>query len=435
MAKKQKQPKSFNDFKIKKEIRTAIQTMGFEEPSPIQALTIPHTLKNKDIVGQSQTGTGKTVAFGIPTLNKIFLPDKSPQALIICPTRELSLQVANELGKLSQYMKKIKILPVYGGQPIGRQIRVLKKGVHIVIGTPGRIIDHIGRKTLDLSGIETVVLDEADEMLDMGFREDIETILKKTPKQRQTLLFSATFPKTIKKLTKKYQKNPQHLKVAQHQLTVPKINQYYYQIREKDKTDTLCKIIDLYDLNLSLVFCNTKKEVDKLSRELKIRGYPVERIHGDMEQKQRDKVMKKFRNHQTEILVATDVAARGIDVPNVEAVFNYDLPNDNEYYVHRIGRTGRAGKKGYAFTFVSGKEIFKLRDIKKYTKTKIKQKKVPSYKDMEKIRKNLITEKITETLEKENLKEQTEIIEELIEQDYESIEIAAALLKILQEDK
>jgi ATP-dependent RNA helicase DeaD len=425
---------NFDDFEMNDDLKRAVKKMGFEEPSPIQSLTIPEALQGRDVVGQSQTGTGKTVAFGIPVLNKVFIKDRSPQAIIICPTRELSIQVAEEFGRLAQCMEKLHILPVYGGQPIGRQIRVLKKGVHIIIGTPGRIMDHIRRKTLDLSGVQTVVLDEADEMLDMGFREDIETILRYVPKNRQTLLFSATFPKAIKKLTKKYQTNPEHLKVAQHELTVPEIDQFYFETREKNKLETICRLLDVYDLNLSLVFCNTKRRVDRLVRDLKSRGYSVDGIHGDMKQSHRDRVMGKFRNGKIEILVATDVAARGIDVPNVEAVFNYDVPNDNEYYVHRIGRTGRAGNAGYAFTFVAGKEIYKLRDIQKYTKTKIKQQQVPSYKDMERIKTNLITEKVKVAIEEENLDKYIRTIEELIEEDYNSIDIAAALLMFAKEE-
>lgn len=425
---------SFLDFDMSEDLKKAIKKMGFEEPSPIQALSVPVSLTGSDVIGQAQTGTGKTLAFGIPLLNKIFLKDKSPQAIVICPTRELAIQVATEFGKLGQFMNHLNILPVYGGQPIGRQIRVLKKGVHVVIGTPGRLLDHIKRGTLDLSGIETVVLDEADEMLDMGFREDIEKILRYTPKQRQTLLFSATFPHSIKKLTKIYQNNPKHVKVAHHQMSVPEIEQFYYEAREKQKLDALTRLVDVYDLNLALVFCNTKRRVDRLVRDLKSRGYGVDGIHGDMKQGQRDRVMNKFRKGKIELLVATDVAARGIDVPDVEAVFNYDVPNDNEYYVHRIGRTGRAGKTGYAFTFVAGKEIFKLRDIQRYTKTKIKQQKLPSYKDMERIKTNLLLDKVISSVEKDNLDKEIHVIENLLEEGYNSIDIAAALLKMEKEE-
>ncbi|MDR0900155.1 MAG: DEAD/DEAH box helicase [Methanobrevibacter sp.] len=425
---------SFDDLKISKKVKEAIKEMGFEEPTPIQSLTIPEALKGTDIIGQAQTGTGKTVAFGIPVLETIYVKDKSPQAIIICPTRELAIQVAEELGKLSAFMKKLHILPVYGGQPIGRQIRALKKGVHIIIGTPGRLLDHIERGTLKLSGIEMAVLDEADEMLDMGFREDIEKILEKTPKKRQTLLFSATMPKAIKKLTHNYQKNPKHLQVAQHLMTVPEIEQFYFEAREKMKLETLSRLLDVYDIDLALVFCNTKRRVDRLVRDLRSRGYSVDGIHGDLSQNQRDKVMNKFRKGKIDILVATDVAARGIDVPNVEAVFNYDVPNDNEYYVHRIGRTGRAGKAGYAFTFVAGKEIYKLRDIQKYTKSKIKQQKVPSIKDMKEIKANLLLNNIKELIENDNLDKDIHMIESLVEVGYNSIDIAAALLKMVKEN-
>ncbi|MDR2966360.1 MAG: DEAD/DEAH box helicase [Methanobacteriaceae archaeon] len=424
---------SFSDLKISENIKNAVEEMGFEEPTPIQSLAIPETLKGKDIIGQAQTGTGKTVAFGIPLLEKIYIKDKSPQAIIICPTRELSIQVAEELGKLSSFIKGLHILPVYGGQPIGRQIRALKKGVHIIIGTPGRLIDHIQRKTLDLSGIETVVLDEADEMLDMGFREDIEKILKFTPKNRQTLLFSATMPNAIKKLTHMYQKNPKHLKIAQHIMTAPEIEQFYFETREKMKLETLSNILDIYDINLALVFCNTKRKVDRLTRDLKSRGYSADGIHGDMRQGIRDKVMGKFRKGKIEILVATDVAARGIDVPDVEAVFNYNVPSNNEYYVHRIGRTGRAGKTGYAFTFVAGKEIYRLREIQKFTKSKIKQQKIPSIRDIEKIKSNLVLDKIKDKIEKNNLDKDVHKIESLVEIGYNSIDIAAALLNMLKE--
>jgi ATP-dependent RNA helicase DeaD len=424
---------SFNDFKVSKNIKKAVKEIGFEEPTPIQSLTIPKILKGKDIIGQAQTGTGKTVAFGIPLLEKIAIEDNSPQAIVICPTRELSIQVAEELGKLSSFMKKLNILPVYGGQPIGRQIRVLKKGVHIIIGTPGRLLDHIKRKTLDLSGIDMVVLDEADEMLDMGFRDDIEKILKNTPKSRQTLLFSATIPKTIKSLANRYQKSPEHLRIAQHLMTVPEIEQFYFEAKSKMKLETLSRLMDIYDINLALVFCNTKRMVDRLVRDLKSRGYSVDGIHGDMSQKQRDIVMNKFRKGKIEILVATDVAARGIDVPDVEAVFNYDVPNDNEYYVHRIGRTGRAGKTGYAFTFVAGKEIYKLRDIQRYTKSKIKQQKIPSLDEIGNIKSNLILNKVKSTIDTNNLEDNVHIVESLVEIGYNSIDIAAALLKLLKE--
>lgn len=423
----------FSDFKMSFELKQAIERMGFEKPTEVQALAIPPALKGEDILAQAQTGTGKTIAFGIPILNKLFLDDKSPQAIVICPTRELAMQVSKELKKLGQYMDGLKISSVYGGQPIGRQIRVLKKGVHIVVGTPGRIIDHINKGTLDLIGVETVVLDEADEMLDMGFREDIEKILKFTPKQRQTLLFSATFPKEIRNLATKYQNNPKNLKVTKKELTVSNVEQYYYESREKQKLDTLTTLLNVYDLRKTLVFCNTKRRVDKLADDLKARGYAVSGIHGDLKQELRDKAMARFRNGKLDVLVATDVAARGIDIVDIEAVFNYDLPHDNESYVHRIGRTGRAGRTGYAFTFVAGKEIYRLRDIEDYAKTEIIKQKVPSFKQMDEIKNNLVLNKIVYTIEHGNINNEVPIIEDLIREGYNPIDIASALLKLQKE--
>ncbi|MBU4536382.1 MAG: DEAD/DEAH box helicase [Euryarchaeota archaeon] len=414
-------------------MKKAIEDIGFEEATPIQSLTIPHVLAGEDVIGQAQTGTGKTAAFGIPVLEKVYVPDNSVQAIVLCPTRELCIQVAEEIVKLSKYMKKVKVLPIYGGQPIGRQIRALNKGVHIVIGTPGRVMDHLQRGTLKLDGVEMVVLDEADEMLDMGFRDDIEEILRFVPKKRQTLLFSATLSKDILRLTKKYQKNPQFLKVPHHHLSAPKIEQSYFEVNEKMKAELLSRLMDIHDIKLALVFCNTKRRVDRLVKDLKTRGYFVDGIHGDMRQAQRDRVMNKYRNGKIDILVATDVAARGIDVPDVEAVFNHDVPNDTEYYVHRIGRTGRAGKKGRSFTFVSGKEIYKLRDIQRYTKTKIKQERIPSVGDIEKIKIDLVLEKIKNSIQNDNLDTHIHTVEGLIEIGFNSLDISAALLKIIKE--
>ncbi|MEW6011438.1 DEAD/DEAH box helicase [Methanobacterium alkalithermotolerans] len=423
----------FEELDLSKEMKKAIEDIGFEEATPIQSLTIPHALAGEDVIGQAQTGTGKTAAFGIPVLEKVYVPDNSVQAIVLCPTRELCIQVAEEIVKLSKYMKKVKVLPIYGGQPIGRQIRALNKGVHIVIGTPGRVMDHLQRGTLKLDGVEMVVLDEADEMLDMGFREDIEEILRFVPKKRQTLLFSATLSKDILRLTKKYQKNPQFLKVPHHHLSAPKIDQSYFEVNEKMKAELLSRLMDIHDIKLALVFCNTKRRVDRLVKDLKTRGYFVDGIHGDMRQAQRDRVMNKYRNGKIDILVATDVAARGIDVPDVEAVFNHDVPNDTEYYVHRIGRTGRAGKQGRSFTFVSGKEIYKLRDIQRYTKTKIKQERIPSLGDIEKIKIDLLLEKVKNSIQNDNLDSYIHTVEGLIEIGFNSLDISAALLKIIKE--
>ena len=421
----------FFDLDLSDEIKRAVADMGFEEATPIQSLAIPYILDGKDVIGQAQTGTGKTAAFGIPALEMVDPDNKKLQAVILCPTRELAIQVAEEIRKLSKYMRKLNVLPIYGGQPIERQLKSLKKGVQIIIGTPGRVMDHMRRGTLKMNNVRIMVLDEADEMLDMGFREDIETVLQDMPEDRQTLLFSATMSKAILNLTKRYQNNPEFLKVTHQQLTVPEIQQIYFEVKEKMKLELLSRLIDIYNPQLSLVFCNTKRRVDTLVTHLQVRGYLADGLHGDMTQGQRDRVMSKFRSGQIEILVATDVAARGIDVGDVEAVFNYDVPNDDEYYVHRIGRTGRAGKSGRAFTFVSGREIYQLRDIQKFTKTKIEQHRIPSVSDVKKIKTSMFLDDIKHVINTEDLEEYANKVERLVKEDYTSIEIAAALLRMI----
>ena len=419
----------FEDMNISNEICRAVLDMGFEEATPIQSQAIPVILEGKDIIGQSQTGTGKTAAFGIPLLERINHEDRRLQALILCPTRELAIQVSEEFRKLLKYKDNIRVLPIYGGQPIDRQIAALRKGTQVVIGTPGRVMDHMRRRTIKAETVQMMVLDEADEMLDMGFREDIETILAKIPEEHQTLLFSATLSPEILDITKRFQKNPEFIKIVRKELTVPNIEQYYFDVKEKTKLDALCRIIDVYDPKLAMVFCNTKKRVDDLVEMLQGRGYFAEGLHGDLKQAQRDKVMQKFRNGTIEILVATDVAARGIDVDDIDVIFNYDVPQDEEYYVHRIGRTGRAGKAGKAFTFCVGKEIYKLRDIMRYTKTKIQQQKLPTLSDVEEMKTNIYLEKIKGIIEEGHLTKYIHLVDRLMEEDYTSIDIAAALLK------
>ena len=419
----------FEDMNISNEICRAVLDMGFEEATPIQSQAIPVILEGKDIIGQSQTGTGKTAAFGIPLLERINPEDRRLQALILCPTRELAIQVSEEFRKLLKYKDNIRVLPIYGGQPIDRQIAALRKGTQVVIGTPGRVMDHMRRRTIKAETVQMMVLDEADEMLDMGFREDIETILVKIPEEHQTLLFSATLSPEILDITKRFQRNPEFIKIVRKELTVPNIEQYYFDVKEKTKLDALCRIIDVYDPKLAMVFCNTKKRVDDLVEMLQGRGYFAEGLHGDLKQAQRDKVMQKFRNGTIEILVATDVAARGIDVDDIDVVFNYDVPQDEEYYVHRIGRTGRAGKAGKAFTFCVGKEIYKLRDIMRYTKTKIQQQKLPTLSDVEEMKTNIYLEKIKDIIEEGHLTKYIHLVDRLMEEDYTSIDIAAALLK------
>lgn len=425
----------FEEMGLSEEIQKAVRYMGFEEASPIQAKAIPAMISGIDLIGQAQTGTGKTAAFGIPILEKVDPKLKKLQAIVLCPTRELAIQVADEIRNLSRYMHGIKVLPIYGGQDIVKQIRSLKSGTQIVIGTPGRVMDHMRRKTMKLDFVHTVVLDEADEMLNMGFREDIEFVLSGVPEERQIVLFSATMPKPIMEITKKFQNNAKVIKVTKKELTVPNIEQYYYDVKPKKKEEVLSRLLDIYSPRLSVVFCNTKKQVDLLVNALLGRGYFAAGLHGDMKQEQRDRVMQGFRTGKTEILVATDVAARGIDVDEVEAVFNYDLPQDDEYYVHRIGRTGRAGREGKAFSLVVGKEVYKLRDIQRYCKTKIIPQAIPSLNDITEIKADKILDQVQDILNDADLTKIVNIIEKkLMEDDYTSLDLAAALLKMSMGD-
>ena len=405
------EPVRFEDLGVDERILRAVTEMGFEEATPIQAKAIPEVMTGQDIIGQAQTGTGKTASFGIPMLQKVDPKNKHVQAIVLCPTRELAIQSADEIRKLAKFMHGIKVLPIYGGQDIVKQIRSLKTGVQVLIGTPGRVMDHMRRHTIKLDDLKIVVLDEADEMLNMGFREDIETILSQTPEERQTLLFSATMPQPIMEIARTYQKNAKIVKVVKRELTVANIEQYYYEVRPKNKEEVLSRLLDIYNPALSVVFCNTKRQVDELVEGLKGRGYFAEGLHGDMKQQQRDRVMNGFRNGRTEILVATDVAARGIDVDDVDAVFNYDLPQDDEYYVHRIGRTGRAGKNGKAFTFITGREFYKLKDIQRYCRTKIIAKQVPSLNDVANVKADKIFEKVAGMIDEDNLKPYIRMIE------------------------
>lgn len=432
---------SFKDLNLSNDVQRAIADMGFEEATPIQSQSIPYILDGNDLIGQAQTGTGKTCAFGIPAIEMIEPEIDSIQVLVLCPTRELAIQSSEELRNVLKYKDGIRILPVYGGQPIERQIMALKKRPQIIIGTPGRVMDHMRRRTMKLENLKMIVLDEADEMLNMGFREDIDTILEKVPEERQTILFSATMPKEILDITKKYQKNPIHIKVAHKELTVPSIEQYYLEVKESAKLEVLSRLIDTNDIKLSLVFCNTKKKVDELTSGLQSRGFSAEALHGDMRQEHRDKVMGLFRKGHFDILIATDVAARGIDVDDVEAVFNYDIPNDEEYYVHRIGRTGRAGRAGKAFTFISGREIYKLRDIQRYTKSTVTLMKPPSLNDVEEKKMANVLKSLKDNLQSEQNSKFVGNIESFVEalnadsvsEDdnfVTSLDVAAALLKM-----
>ena len=422
---------AFSELQLDSRILRAVEEMGFEEATPIQSQAIPVQMEGRDIVGQAQTGTGKTAAFGIPLLQKIDPKNKKIQAIALCPTRELAIQVAGEIRNLAKYMHGIKVLPIYGGQDITRQIRGLKDGTQIVIGTPGRVMDHMRRKTIRCDQIHTVIMDEADEMLNMGFLEDMETILSQLPEERQTVMFSATMPPAIQEIARRFQKDPVNVRVVKKELTVPKVTQYYYEVKPKTKTEVMCRLLDLYAPKRSVAFCNTKKQVDELVQELQGRGYFAEGLHGDLKQVQRDRVMNSFRTGRTEILVATDVAARGIDVDDVEAVFNYDIPQDDEYYVHRIGRTGRAGREGIAFSLAVGKEVYKLRDIQRYCRTRILPQAIPSLNDITAIKAEKILEQVKEVMEETDLTRMVHLVEQkVLEEDYTTLDVAAALLKL-----
>lgn len=419
----------FDELSLSQEVQKAVADMGFEEASPIQSEAIPFILAGRDVIGQAQTGTGKTAAFGIPAVEKIDELNRSIQLLVMCPTRELALQVATELGKIAKY-KRLRIASIYGGESIERQIKDLKNGVHIVVGTPGRIIDHLERKTLRLDNIQMVVLDEADEMLDMGFREDIENIFSRTPQERQTIFFSATMSREILALTKSYQNSPEHVKIQRNEMTAPDIEQLYFDVNSRLKVEALTRLVTYYDLKLMLVFCNTKRMVDELVEKLQERGMSAEALHGDLRQSQRNAVMARFRSGVVNVLVATDVAARGIDVNNVDAVFNYDLPTNTEYYVHRIGRTGRAGKKGKSLTFVGSRDFSALKEIEKYTKSKISKGKVPSVEDIINVQRERFIVQVRETIEAGGLEEFSDMVDQLAFEGLNSRDVIAALIKI-----
>ncbi len=427
---------SYRGSAIDERIVRAVEEMGFETMTPIQEQAIPIMLEGKDLIGQAQTGTGKTAAFGIPIIQKIDPEEKGLQAIILCPTRELAMQAAEEIRRFAKYMHEIKVVPVYGGQDISRQIRALAKGAQIVVGTPGRVMDHMRRRTLKTGNIRMVILDEADEMLNMGFREDIETILEDMPEERQTALFSATMPKPILEITKEYQKeDAEYLKVTPKEVTIPLIKQAYYQVARKDKEEVLTRLMDYYHPKRSLIFCNTKRMVDELTEHLKDRGYQAEGLHGDLSQNQRDTVMNLFRSGKMPVLIATDVAARGIDVDDVEAVFNYDVPEDIEYYVHRIGRTGRAGKTGRSFTLVAGREMYKIRDIERICHTKIRERNIPSAADITSVKAEKVLAEALDTMQSKNLDTAINFLQEkLINEEYTALELAAAFMKMKMGD-
>ncbi len=423
--------KPFAELGLSPELLKAVSRLGYEEASPIQSEAIPALLTGKDVVGQSATGSGKTAAFALPIIERIKTERRVPQALILCPTRELAMQVAEEVSKLAFFKRGVRELPIYGGASYDRQLRGLRDGAQIIIGTPGRVMDHLQRGTLSLKDVNTVVLDEADRMLDMGFRDDIDTILSQAPPERQTVFFSATLPPPIRDLIHRYTRDVVNIRMESQALTVPDIEQVYYEVERRSKLEVLCRLIDLEDVKLGIVFCATKVMVDELTSHLVARGYRAEALHGDLSQAMRERVMGRFRKRQCEFLVATDVAARGLDVDDVEIVFNYDLPHDGEDYVHRVGRTGRAGRKGKAITFVAGREIYKLQNIQRFTKARIQRERVPSLDEVEERRNESLFERLRETLEAGNYRRQDAALDRLLEGGYAPTDIASALLHLL----
>ncbi|MEY4274914.1 MAG: helicase, partial [Bacteroidota bacterium] len=420
----------FDSLPLSEGIQEAVKEMGFEFASPIQSEAIPYVLEGRDVIGQAQTGTGKTAAFGIPMIEHIVPFEKFVQAIILCPTRELAVQVSEEMKKLAKFTKGVWVTTVYGGDSIDRQIKSLKAGANIVVGTPGRVIDLIERRALKLQQASMIVLDEADEMLDMGFREDIESILQEMPDERQTVLFSATMSKPIMALTSRYLTEPKLVKVVKNEITNVNIEQLYFDVKGRAKMEVTTRLIDFYNLKLMLIFCNQKKRVDEVVEELVSRGYAAEGLHGDLRQSQRTQVMNRFRNGNVCILVATDVAARGLDVDNVDAVINYDIPLDEEYYVHRIGRTGRAGKFGKAFTLVVGSERNRLREIMNYTKVKIDKGVIPSFTDVVGIKKGMFIERVAATINEGDLEVFSDSLENLHHAGFTTEQIVAALVKM-----
>jgi ATP-dependent RNA helicase DeaD len=421
----------FSDLGLNEKVLKAIDDLGFEEPSRIQAEVIPVLLEGFDAIGQAQTGTGKTLAFGAPILSKFERSENNKiHTIILAPTRELAIQVNDELVRIAKY-SRVRMLPVYGGQPIDRQIRALKSGIDIVVGTPGRVLDLIRRDLIDLSYIKFLVLDEADEMLNMGFIEDIEEILKNASKERQTMLFSATMPDEIKKLTKRYLKpDSKHISIIKSTMTVSTVSQYYYEIKQKDRFESFCRILDVDEPASAIIFCKTKRGVDELVEAMQARGYSVEGMHGDMNQNQRMNTLRKFKEGNLEFLVATDVAARGIDVENVTHVINYDLPQEIESYVHRIGRTGRANREGIAYTLVTPREYMTLKQIEKVTKSKIKRKEIPTIDDIFQAKFKNILGRVRETLEQEEYKRFVPLATEL-DEEFNLVDVAAGLMNIL----
>ena len=424
----------FSDLNLSSELLRAIDDLGFESPSEVQEASIPIILEGCDVLAQAQTGTGKTASFGIPIIEGMEEDADDLQALVLVPTRELARQVSEELKKLAKYKKFINIVPIYGGADMGKQLRDLKKGASIVVGTPGRVMDHMKRKTIRLDGLKFLTFDEADEMFDMGFRDDMKTIIERTNPNRQTLFFSATFDNDIREFSRLYQRDPAKVIIEKKELTAEKIEQFYLELNRNMKTEILNRLILIHKPKKSIIFCNTKRMVEALEVEIAQRGYKVDSLHGDMRQSSRDNVMKKFRNGTIDVLIATDVAARGLDVSDIDLVFNYDLPQQAEYYVHRIGRTARAGKKGASFTFVTSRDYPKFREIEKYANIKMEKMKLPTKADVEKESLDNLFDKVNKNILKaEDQANYTEVLNKLLAEGHSLYDISASLLKLVNE--
>jgi ATP-dependent RNA helicase DeaD len=423
----------FSELGLPAQLLAAVEALGYEKPSPIQALSIPPALEGKDILGLSATGSGKTAAFTLPALAKLDVKLAVPQVLILCPTRELAVQVCEEVHRLGAKLPGLHATPVYGGAPMDRQLRALRMGTQLVVGTPGRLLDHLRRGSFDPSNIRMAILDEADRMLDMGFKDEMDELLAALPSDRQTLFFSATMNPGVSRLIQKFGNEPQKVEIQQKAKTVSTIEQSYFEVRQRSKVEVLSRILDMNPPRLGIIFCNTKRSVDECTEDLINRGYAADRLHGDITQQMRERTLKRFRDGSVELLVATDVAARGLDIDEIDIVFNYDLPTDPEDYVHRIGRTGRAGRSGRAVSFVFGREIYRLQAIERYTRQVIKREKIPSVEQVEGRRADLIFEQLKERLESGKYDSHQEHIDRLLEQGHTPTDIAGALVTMLRE--
>ncbi len=423
---------TFESLGLSKPLLDAVNSLGFEQPSQIQALAIPRILAGDDIVGLSETGSGKTAAFTLPALEMIDAEVTRPQVLILSPTRELCVQVCEEVQRLGKNMQSMRAVPVYGGAPIDRQIKGLR-GSQMVVGTPGRLMDHLRRGTLKTGDLKLVILDEADRMLDMGFREDMEEILGQIKGKRQTLFFSATMNRKVENLIKRFGNSPATVEVERKTRTVEAIDQMYYEVRTRSKVEVLSRLLDTMTLRLAVVFCNTKRAVDETTEALLARGYAADRLHGDVTQQMRERVLKRFRDGTVEVLVATDVAARGLDIDDVDAVFNYDLPQDFEDYIHRVGRTGRAGREGKAISFVFGKDVWRLQGIERFTRQKIRRERIPTKEDVEGKRADILFDSVKEKIEAGGAADYKHYIDRLLEHGHTATDIASALFSQLRD--